>query len=187
MRETIDGDEYSSLAIVDTNTGEFIRDINVGDVVIDRETILNKKKRADTYSFNFDKGVRFVKLYTNVLKELKKQLTPSEFIFCIMISEFVCYDDCILRYGGHHNGKALRMKDMAELLEMDYQAVRRSVNGLVSKGVLAYYVTGNLETKEVNAKAIAFNPYIYSRGNKIEKYVLELFKDSGWVEFFEKE
>lgn len=133
---------------------------------------------------DFNKGESFVKLYDYVVPELRKRLTPSEFVFAISLSNYVSYNDCILRETSHGNSRVIDAKDLSELLDMDYSVVRRIVSSLKKKGVIGQHETGsiNRELDTKMKKVYTVNPFIYFRGVDINETVKEFYKDTGWNE-----
>lgn len=128
----------------------------------------------------FNEGVSFVKLYDDILEELNKYLTNAEFNFTIRLARHVSYKDCILRTNGNPNGKILDAKDIAALLEMDDSNVRRLISSLIKKGVLGRHTTGCKDDPTKKFKTITCNPFIFTRGNKINNTAISLFMDSRW-------
>ena len=97
--------------VIDVETGEVIDDIHEGDKIIhsvmDNEQIKN---------YNGDK--KFVKLFDGT-EELHKLLNnDGVFSTAIRLSKFVCYDDCVLRTGGHKNGKILDTKELSDIMNV---------------------------------------------------------------------
>ena len=137
---------------------------------------LEEKKKCT----EFNKGVSFVKLYDDILEELNKHLSGAEFIFTMRLAKHVSYKDCILRTNGNPNGKILDAKDIAALLEMDDSNVRRLISSLVKKGVLGRHITGCKDDPSKQFKTITCNPFIFTRGNKINDTAMSLFMNSRW-------
>lgn len=170
--------------VVDANTGEITDTFMYGDSY-KKSTKENREKareflaQKDNY-VNFNTGVSFVKLYDDVLEELSEHLTNAEFNFTIRLAKHVSFKDCVLRSNGNPNGKVLDAKDLAVLMNMDPSTVRRLISSLIKKGVLGRHITGCKDDPTRNFKAITCNPYIFTRGNKVNKTALSLFADSRW-------
>ena len=165
--------------IIDKETGEILTS-SVGDksrVIV--ETKVEEEPDEDDKVYNFNEGKPFVKLYLEVNK-LRKYLTPGEFTIALSLADFICYDDCILREGGHHNGKILTIEELAERMDMNYDALRKQLNSLVKKGVIGIHKTGCKDKPNVLVKAITVNPYIYTKGNNVNKTILGLYENSMW-------
>jgi lambda repressor-like predicted transcriptional regulator len=121
---------------VDVETGEILTDIYENDRIVPF-----KEKSEDDLVYNFNEETKFVKLYLGV-NELRKYLTQGEFTVAVSLADFVSYDDCIIRHGGHQNGKILSIKDLADEMEINYDALRKTITSLVKKGVLGIHKTG---------------------------------------------
>lgn len=160
--------------VIDVETGEFLDDIYEKDKIVHY-----KEESPEDKIYNFNKGESFVKLYLGV-NELRKHLTPGEFTVALSLADFVCYDDCILRKGGHHNGKILTIKELADEMDVNYDALRKTITTLNKKGVIGIHKTGCKDKPNVLVKAITVNPYIYSRGNNVNKTILSLFEHTNW-------
>lgn len=170
--------------MVDAITSEITDVFKFGDSY-KKLTKENKKKilefmTQENECENFNEGVSFVKLYDDILEELNKYLSNAEFNFAIRLAKHISYKDCILRTNGNPNGKILTAKDIAALLNMDDSVVRRLISALVKKGVLGKHITGCKEDPSKQIKAILCNPFIYSRGCKINNTAISLFMDSHW-------
>lgn len=159
--------------VVDAETGEVI------DKIYDGDRIKHAKEENNDMIYGFNKGKSFVKLYVGV-NELRKYLTPGEFTIAMSLADFVCYDDCILRKGGHKNGKILTLQELAEEMDIKYDALRKQISSLIKKGVVGIHKTGCKDAPNVILKAITVNPYIFSRGNNINATIAALYSESKW-------
>lgn len=94
--EYIPIDENDDYAIINKNTGEIITDL-------DNCSSLKLERNADLIrGYNRDK--KFVKLFDGT-DELHRIINNDGiFSTCLRLSKFICYEDCILRKGGHRNG-----------------------------------------------------------------------------------
>ena len=160
--------------VIDVETGEIIDEICEGDKIVHP-----KEKKDDELIHNFNQGKNFVKLYLGV-NELRKHLTPGEFTIAISLADFVCYDDCILRKGGHGNGKILTLNELAEEMDVNYDTLRKTIASLTKKGVVGIHKTGCKDKPNTLLKAITVNPYIYTKGTNVNKTIAALFSESKW-------
>lgn len=159
--------------IVNHETGEIMDDLYENDKII------HEKDKDDNTIYDFNKGKDFVKLYVGV-NNLRKYLTPNEFSIAISLADFVCYDDCILRKGGHHNGKIFTLQELSDEMDIPYNNLRRTINSLIKKGVIGIHKTGCKDKPNAIVKAITVNPYIYTKGTNVNKTILGLFENSNW-------
>ena len=176
--------------LIDANTGEITDTFNYGDSY--KKYLKENKERKikfldeDKNCIVFNKGVSFVKLYDDILEELDKCLTTTEFNFVIRLAKHVSYKDCILRTNGNPNGKAFDAKDLSMLFNMDGSKVRRLISSLIKKGILGRHITGCKDDPNQKFKAITCNPFIFTRGSKINNTAISLFIDSRWNTTLEK-
>ncbi len=160
--------------VVDSD-GVILDYIYAGDRVLHKD----EKKPTDIYYLDFNKDKSFVKLYGG-MTELKKRLSNPEFAVAISLSDYVCYEDCILREGGHKSGKILDVHDLCIKLDMNYEQLRKLIASLIKKGILGTHKTGSADNANILMKSITVNPWIYTRGSKVNKMILGLFEKSGW-------
>ena len=167
--------------VVNTDTGEEEYKLKEGDRIVSSE----KVKYVSEHVMNFNANEPFVKLYTRIVPILRKHLTPGEFTFLISLSEFVSYDDGIIRNCSHGNCNVVNQKELAELLDIPYGNVRQFMRKLMNKGVIASVKTGYIypDEKERYTNAYVVNPYIFFRGVDANKKILKTFFDNtGWKE-----
>lgn len=149
--------------------GVVIEYIYVGDKIVHP----NDDHPLNHTYYDFNKEKKFVKLYSGT-SMLKQHLTDREFSLAMALADFVCYEDCCLKEGGHGNGAPLTTKDLAEKLNMNYNTLKEIMLALKKKEVLGVFTTGG-------NKVITINPYIYTRGNRVNKTVIAYFKKSKWA------
>lgn len=170
---------------IDTDTGEIICQTEgcteIKDSTLSEEEKA-KKEYEETHIMNFNKDKKFVKLYTDGLPILKEHLTPTEFMFTILLAEFVTWEDCILRATSNGNSHVINAKEIAELLNMDYGVVRRLISALKRKGVIGKHETGSiLPNADIKANNVyTANPYIFFKGINVNSTVATFYQNSGW-------
>lgn len=157
--------------LMDCKTGEVLKEIGEG------ETIKIVKKEEKQVKI---KEERFVKEF-EVKFMLGKSLPNAEYNLINKLSCFISYDDCVLRKGGHKNGKILTLKDISEMYGADYKHIRTTFNKLKQKGLVGVHETGNINSQQVS-KVITVNPYVFCRGEKVDKAVVSFYNKSGWKE-----
>lgn len=169
-------EEKEILATLVDADGVVIDYIYAGDKVVHKD----EEKPTDKYYFDFNRDKKFVKLYSG-MSSLKRNLKLNDAQFAVMIelSDYVSYEDCILREGGHGNGKILTIGDLADKLEMKYDTLQKIMSVLVRKGILGIHKTGSIDNPNILTKAITVNPYVYTRGTKVNKTILGLFEKTG--------
>ena len=68
--------------------------------------------------------------------------------------------------------KALQKEDIDEILDL--------YKNLIKKGVIGIHKTGCKDNPDVMIKAITVNPYIFTKGNNVNKTILGLFEHTNW-------
>lgn len=172
--------DKTTAVLVSVETGEILEEIYEGEKY--KKVEHNNYAKNNVIDFNAEET--FVKLYDKVVKLLMESLTATEFVLAISLCQFVCYRDCVLRIGGHNNGKIMNTNDIAEQLNMSPSTVRRLMPGLKEKGIIIKIDVGTILEDKKNNKVIQYivNPYIYNRGKDVSKWVINLFDKSGWRE-----
>ena len=83
---------------------------------------------------NFNQGVPYTKLHDGHVKELRKLLTPTEFMLFYTFTDFLDEFN-VLKCGDRY----LTMQNLGELLKEKYSSIRRLIPSLIKKGVLHMY------------------------------------------------
>ena len=154
--------------VVSRSTGEIADTLSEGDRIVHKK---KDNKKSDVI-YDYSKKRHFIKIYVEV-NELRKKLTQSEFCIAMSLCDWVCYEDFLIRHNGNRNGNILSIRELSAEMGVGYDNLRKIINSLISKQVLGVHKTGNKQ-------AITVNPYIYSRGNNVNKTILDLFEHSEW-------
>ena len=118
-----------------------------------------------------------MKLFTSPIETLFKELPTKEFAVAIAISPFVSYKDGILRY----KGKIADIATISDVLAENYKTFAKIMASLEKKQIIAK-VKRQSDTYQNKTKVcIVVNPYLYLKGQDIEKDIDALFKDSKWA------
>lgn len=126
------------------------------------------------------KGGNFVKLFDCVVPKLLHDLTPTEIKFVFSLVPFISYEDCVIRENRLRNSEAINAKQLSRLLDVEYSKTRRMISSLERKGVIGHHETGNSEKEGKKHKVYTVNPYIFFRGNKINRAICDYYAKSGW-------
>lgn len=146
--------------------GVIENEIEFGDRLIKAKSldILNR-------TITIQKGEQFVKLYTRSIKDLVLcNLNAPEFIIiniCIShlqyLSGLVCFE----------NGKQINRNDFIVLSGLSERTLDRALSTLVVKKILGKVKVGHDIKYYVN-------PYIFMKGDKVNKTLHSMFKSSKW-------
>lgn len=174
-----------NVAYIVENVGQSIPEntidtLQVGDKVTHMRDVMARKQIVEKYDTKFNKGVRFVKIYDDMIDALAEKLTLGEFRFAIRLTKHISYDDCILRTNGHGNGRILSIHDISDVMNINYQNCCKLINALIDKGVIGKHTVGSIETPGKEVQCFTANPYIFMRGKKVERTIVSLFENTGW-------
>ena len=166
--------------------GEILDTTYVGDhLSLTRET---QVQYINDHLMKFNEGKTFVKIYDEVVPLLEKYLTHPEFRLAIILTPHVSYEDCIIRETMDRRSKILGLQDLADIHGYDYGYIRKIMAGLKNKGVIGRHDSGTVLPDEKSKQIIyTVNPYIYFRGNNINKTIFTFYANSGWEELLTKE
>ena len=164
--------------VVYNETMENIDHYYQGDSV--RVIRAEQKKYLNNTITKFNKGKKFIKMFIDILLDLGKELTNTEFAIAIKLANFVAYEDGILEIRNGSNRIPADLKTMSEDLEVNYDVFRRTIASLIKKDVIR-------KTRRVFGKqeysCYVVNPYIYVSGQGLSKETYELFNDSKWKDY----
>lgn len=158
--------------IVDTD-GVILGALYEGDKIVTSHQDEYKHK----YIINFQKKEAFVKVYTNPITALFKELPTKEFAVAMAIMPFISYKDGILRY----DGKIVTIKTISDVLCENYDGFKKIISSLVKKDIIKKVERQSDTNLSKTKQCYVVNPYIFLRGADIEKDIVELFKGTKWA------
>ena len=162
---------------IDEENGELLeRVIHVTDYYKD-ET----EEPKDSY---FNNENTFVRDFRGNGKLFRMLLTPQEIALLTFLTDYICYNDCILRTNGNRKGNILTVENLADEYGMNYDAFRKLMTSLRKKQVIDYHDKNTVETTKgiIDTRCITFNPYIKCRGKKVDDYIIEHYSSTLWAE-----
>ena len=162
---------------IDEENGELLeRVIHVTDYYKD-ET----EEPKDSY---FNNENTFVRDFRGNGKLFRMLLTPQETALLTFLTDYICYNDAILRTNGNRKGNILTVENLADEYGMNYDAFRKLMTSLRKKQVIDYHDKNTVETTKgiINTRCITFNPYIKCRGKKVDDYIIEHYSSTLWAE-----
>lgn len=146
--------------------GELLRVFEENTIV---DIIENPEDQDIVY---FNKKKLFNKFMLDQTDNLLKFLNFNEIGRLLILSKYVRYRNCAL---AHPNGKPLTKECMADVFGENTRTIERLLNTFVKKEVL----------KKDCLKGVKFyrlNPFIFSRGPKIDRDVYDMFKTTKWFQ-----
>ena len=172
LRAVVVPQQYIEL-IKDNIPENKITEIYEGDKIVHEQ----QTEYKNTYAINFKKGDAFVKIFTDTVIDLFKEMSSKEFAVALAITPFISYKDGILRY----NNKIADVRVISDVLQENYETFRRTISSLEEKGILAKVERQSDTYQNKTKKCIAVNPYIFLKGQDIEKDIINKFKDTKWA------
>ena len=141
----------------------------------------NSEEPKDSY---FNNENTFVRDFRGNGKLFRMLLTPQETALLTFLTDYICYNDAILRVGGNRKGNILTVENLADEYGMNYDAFRKLMTSLRKKQVIDYHDKNTVETTKgiIDTRCITFNPYIKCRGKKVDDYIIEHYSSTLWAE-----
>jgi hypothetical protein len=155
------------LKLIDTSTGEVIRELQEGDRIV-------TKKQQDflnnTMPLNEDEN--FIKLMSKILEDLaREKLTSAEWQVVIVCLKHLSYYSGAIKF--ENNGNFVTPQDIAKESKLSKRSVQYCIEHLVNIKIFHKGKTG----EEFQLFA---NPFIFMKGNKVNKTLYDMFKTSKW-------
>ena len=162
---------------IDEENGELLeRVIHVTDYYKD-ET----EEPRDSY---FNNENTFVRDFRGNGKLFRMLLTPQEIALLTFLTDYISYNDTILRVGGNRKGNILTVEDLADEYGMKYDAFRKIMTTLRKKQIIDYHDKNTVETTKgiIDKRCITFNPFVKCRGKKVDDYIIDHYSSTLWAE-----
>ena len=147
--------------VVNPETGEKVNVMNKGDRIVRKQSVDYLEKYSTWNIKHFYKG------NIEELKELNKELSISEAGFLFKIIPYINYADCLICYP---NGKDINQQDLMEITGLSRTRVHNIIKDLIGKDVL-------YKGKNSNNFQYFVNPWLFVRGNTINKVLKSMFKN----------
>ena len=155
--------------------GVILQDIYEGDKIVTEKQSEYKSK----YVLNFKSKEAFVKVYTNPIAAMFKELPTKEFAVAMALMPFISYKDGILRY----ENKIVDVKTISDVLGENYDVFRKTFSSLIKKEVIGKIKRQSDTYANKTKQCIVVNPNLYLRGQPIEREIVEKFSNSKWAKF----
>ena len=132
----------------------------------------------------FNNENTFVRDFRGNGKLFRMLLTPQEIALLTFLTDYICYNDCILRVGGNRKGNILTVENLADEYGMKYDAFRKLMATLRKKQIIDYHDKNTVETTKgiIDKRCITFNPFVKCRGKKVDNYIIEHYSSTLWAE-----
>ena len=181
---TFNGIEWEVLS---KDSGEFPIETDESKELLERVIHVTDYYKDDTEEPKdsyFNNENTFIRDFRGNGKLFRLLLKPQEIALLTFLSDYISYNDCILRLNGNRKGGILTVEDLANEYGMNYDAFRKIMTALRKKQVIDFHDKNTVETTKgiIDKRCITFNPYIKCRGKKVDNYIIEHYSSTLWAE-----
>ena len=171
----------SGFAVVNKNTGEYYT------LPVYSKTMLppdkNQMNYKNTHRMNFLHKELFTKMFKLPIIPLMQTLSYRDFTWFIGMTIFIHPENNILMYEGAY----LTIKRISELLNINYDSLRKAFVEYTKQGIVIKYKAPSLKNTSKMVNVLAINPFVVFNGKNIEKSLHELCKDTFWAHLYSQE
>lgn len=167
--------------IIDTVTGEVMTEQTVYLLPNETLKIINMEKLAISKGVNkrvakkildpnlerWKRGYQYTKVFSDTMRIVGKELTPTECKVIMLLMSYIRYDSGML---ATLKGNPITNDDIVKMVDMSLRTVSDVMTGLVTKKIFA-------KTRVGVCNQYFANPYIFLRGNYINKTLKAMFKN----------
>lgn len=147
--------------IVDTETGEILNELDIGDRIVRRKSVDYLKD-----SVEFSTG-SFTKLYKGFFDALN-DINGSECKILFKLLEYTRYETCVISY---ENGKKIKIVELANEMNISESTLKRGIKKLIELGII--------KKSKFDGKSMYFmNPFVCFKGSRAKSGVVKLFENS---------
>lgn len=150
--------------IINVTTGEVIDSIYEGDRVVHSGKIRDAKPDYPTVFWDNDD---FHKGYNKELKLLMSELSTAEKSLLFSVMPYIQYDSCCLSFDDNTD---IQSEDMADICGISRKTAYFIIDVLVQKDIL-------YRGKNSRGRQYYINPWLFSKGNRINKTLKSMFKN----------
>lgn len=165
--------------VFDEKTGKEIK-VKSNKYRITIEELLEEDDSDDSSGERFMDDITFIKSFRGNGIMLTQKLTNAEIAAVVFLCDFICYNDCVLRKNGNKLGNPLSIRDLSDLIGINYETFRKTMSSLKKKQVIGQHSTGDSKNGTL-IKWITVNPFIFCRGIEVEKWVIDFYSNSEWA------
>lgn len=149
--------------LIDKDTGEEIL-LFEGDRIIRATTMdyLEEKNKTQQWKLeNFFKG------HIQEIEKWMHDLNNNEKVFLFSICPHICYESCAIAYS---NGKDIGTEDLIKITGLARSVLYNTIQSLVEKDII-------YKGKNSKSRQYFVNPWIFCKGNRINKVLKTMFKN----------
>lgn len=158
--------------IVDVQSGELINVMYQGDRI--------RREEQDNYTKNktqLNPKEDFIKVFVKSILKLSTMLTNPEAWFLTYLLKYLNYTSGVLK---KNDGYCVTMDDIMDECGLKPSYTYKILKSLCDKGVIA-------KCKTEGQIYFVMNPYIFMKGRYVSNTLIDIFKNTQWVNIFKEE
>lgn len=158
--------------IVDVESGELINVMYQGDKI--------RREEQDDYVKNktqLNPKEDFIKVFVKSILKLSTMLTNPEAWFLTYLLRYLNYTSGVLK---KDDGSCITMDDIMDECDLKPSYTYKMIKSLCDKGVIA-------KCKTEGQIYFAMNPYIFMKGRYVSNTLIDIFKNTQWVDIFKED
>lgn len=158
--------------IIDVDSGDLINVMYSGDRI--------RREEQDEFTANktlLNPKEEFIKVFVKPLLKLSTMLSNPEAWFVTYLLKYLNYTSGVLK---REDGSCVTMDDIMDESGLKPSYTYGLIKSLCDKGVIA-------KCKTEGKIYFAMNPYIFMKGRYISNTLIDIFKNTQWVNIFRKD
>lgn len=158
--------------IVDVKSGELINVMYQGDSI--------RREEQDEFVINktlLNPKEEFIKVFVKPLLKLSTMLTNPEAWFVTYLLKYLNYTSGVLK---NEDGSCITIDDIMDESGLKPSYTYNLLKSLCDKGVIA-------KCKTEGQIYFVVNPYIFMKGRYVSNTLLDIFKNTQWVQIFKED
>lgn len=160
------------------------KNIPEGGKLIQRVVTPEQEEYNNTHIYKFNQGVRWGKVYVDMMPYVEKELSPTDWMFFSRLMSCINFETCVLYQNADRRCNPLSSIDqIAECLGKPYHQCYTHIKNLIKQEVIIVSYTGDADNK---ITSYACNPYIFFNGKNLEKSAWNAFRKTRWAKYNEQ-
>ena len=158
--------------VVDVESGELINVMYQGDRI--------RREEQDEFVVNktqLNSKEEFIKVFVKPLLKLSTMLTNPEAWFMTYLLKYLNYTSGVLK---REDGSCITQDDIMDECGLKPSYTYNLIKSLCDKGVIA-------KCKTQGKIYFAVNPHIFMKGRYVSNTLIDIFKDTQWVNVFKED
>lgn len=159
-------------SVIDVESGELINVMYQGDRI--------RREEQDHFTINktqLNPKEEFIKVFVKPLLKLSTMLTNPEAWFVTYLLKYLDYTSGVLK---REDGSCVTIEDIMDESGLKSSHTYNIIRSLCKKGIIA-------KCKTQDQIYFAMNPYIFMKGRYVSNTLIDIFKNTQWVDIFKED